>query len=167
MCRMDWDEKNHLNIVTVLFNSVFNTFSLSFVSDTKNYFTHTHKTNFNDVFQENLLHCTMVKFSLKLKPDIKLNLDAKLVFRLKKKTVLYASLDIKEKKIVSPSPSRSNPANKFSAWAPPFAVKMTNGNVHICANYSTKLKKHFRFTSVSITNTRRRFCKAKCWNLFR
>ena len=69
---------------------MLNRFVLSSDFEIENYLAHSFKTKFNVVFTENLVCCTKVKATLKLKPDFML------VFR-PKHLVSYATLDVVEK----------------------------------------------------------------------
>ena len=71
---------------------MFNTFSLTSVSDIEKHFLDELKNKFGDVFQDGLGCCTKSKTILKSKED------SKPIFR-PKRLVLYAAFDMVEKEL--------------------------------------------------------------------
>ena len=113
--------------------SVFNTFSLKSVQDIEKYFTQTFKSKFSDVFREDLGCCKKIKATLKLKAD------TKPIFR-PRRPVSYAALNIVEKKLDRLQEAGVIEPTNYSRWAAPIVVvRMANGKVRTCADYSTGL----------------------------
>jgi hypothetical protein len=128
---LDWIDK--LNLMHVPLSTVCNNVQLETNSDTIKHFTNTIKTTFCDVFQSGLGCCTKVKASLKLQPG------ALPVFR-PKRPVPYAVLPCVEKELDRlQNLGVIQPVN-YSPWAAPIVVvKKANGQIRICADYSTGL----------------------------
>ena len=113
--------------------TVFNTFSLTSVSDIEKHFTDELKNKFDDVFQEGLRCCTKSKTILKWKEDSKPN------FR-PKRPVSYATFDMVEKELQClQQEGVIELANYSQRAAPIVVVKKANGKVRIGTDNPTGL----------------------------
>ena len=128
---LDWIEQ--LKLFDIPLKSVFNTLSITSVTEIERYFTNELKNKFSNVFQEGLGCCTKSKVVLKL------NKDAKPIFR-PKRPVPYAALEMVEKELLRLQQQGVIQPTNYSKWAAPIVVvRKANGKIRICADYSTGL----------------------------
>lgn len=132
---IDWIEK--FGLWEVPLNSICNinqtvSDSSQITPNSKSFVDALHR-NFPDVFNSSLGLCTKTTAALHLKPG------AKPVFR-PKRSVSFAALEIVEKELQRLEDQGVISKINFSAWAAPIVVtKKANGNIRICADFSTGL----------------------------
>ena len=110
---LDWIDL--LDLFSMPFNTVFNTFALSSVSMIKNYLAHSLKTKFSGVFIENLECCIKVKATFKLKPDL-------MPIFWHKCPVTYATFDLVVKELNQLQQARVFQSKNYATWAVPIVM---------------------------------------------